>query len=60
MEEPALDLEAMAAALQESGDYRVLRRLVPRPPVAIPDGVVVRTGLHRAVVPAPEDLWRRD
>jgi DNA polymerase-3 subunit epsilon len=45
MTEQALDLEAMAAALRASDAYRVLRRLAPRPPVAIPDGVIVRTGL---------------
>ncbi len=45
MAEEAVDLEAMAAALQASGDYRVLRRLAPRPPAAVPYGVVTRTGL---------------
>ena len=59
MEEPALDLEAMATALRESGDYRVLRRLVPRPSVAIPDGVIVRTGLFVDVETTGLD-WRQD
>jgi DNA polymerase-3 subunit epsilon len=45
MTEQPPDLEAMAAALRASGQYRVLRRLAPRPPIAIPDGILVRTGL---------------
>ena len=45
MVEQTLDLEAMAAALRASDDYRVLRRLTARPPIIIPDGVVTRLGL---------------
>jgi DNA polymerase III subunit epsilon len=45
MAEQDLDLEAMAAALRASGEYRVLRRLAPRPPIAVPDGVAARWGL---------------
>ncbi len=39
------DLEAMAQRLQESGDYRVLRRLKPWVPVEPPPGALVRSGL---------------
>ena len=59
MSEEAPDLEAMAAALRASGRYRVLRRLAPRPPIAIPDGVLVRTGLFVDVETTGLD-WRRD
>jgi DNA polymerase-3 subunit epsilon len=38
-------LEAMAEALEQSGDYKVLRRLGPRPTRTAPDGVRTRTGL---------------
>ena len=38
-------LETMAAALEASGDYRVLRRLAPPPPVAAPSDLKVVTGL---------------
>ena len=41
----AADLEAMAAGLESSGDYRVLRRLPPRASIAPPAGVVMRQGL---------------
>lgn len=44
MAEQPPDLEAMAAALRASGLYRE-RWLAPRPPLAIPAGVLVRTGL---------------
>lgn len=40
-----MELEAMAAALEASGDYRVLRKLAPRPAVAISQGLSLRTGL---------------
>jgi DNA polymerase-3 subunit epsilon len=59
MADQALDLEAMAAALAASGQYRVLRRLAPRPALAIPDGVVTRTGLFVDVETTGLD-WRRD
>jgi DNA polymerase-3 subunit epsilon len=59
MMEQALDLEAMAAALRASGEYRVLRRLTPRSPIAIPDGAVTRTGLFVDVETTGLD-WRRD
>ncbi len=59
MAEEAVDLEAMAAALEASGAYRVLRRLAPRPAIAIPDGVVTRTGLFVDVETTGLD-WRRD
>ena len=39
------DLEAMAATLERSGAYRVLRRLEPRAPVAAPRGLAMRQGL---------------
>jgi DNA polymerase-3 subunit epsilon len=45
MAEQDLDLEAMAAALRASGEYRVLRRLGPRPRIVVPDGVATRWGL---------------
>lgn len=35
----------MAARLEASGEYRVLRRLAPRPPVAPPPGMATRQGL---------------
>jgi DNA polymerase-3 subunit epsilon len=44
MPDPA-ELEAMAALLEASGHYRVLRRITPRAPVAVPDGVPTRLGL---------------
>jgi DNA polymerase-3 subunit epsilon len=59
MTEQAPDLEAMAAALRASGQYRVLRRLASRPPIAIPDGVLLRTGLFVDVETTGLD-WRRD
>lgn len=40
-----LDLAAMARALEASGDYRVIRRLQPRPNRLPPPGLAVRTGL---------------
>lgn len=39
------ELEAMAAALEASGAYRVLRKLQPRGRLAAPDGAPTRTGL---------------
>jgi len=39
------ELEAMAALLEASGHYRVLRRIEPRAPVEIPAGVPTRLGL---------------
>lgn len=53
------DLETMAAMLQASGQYRVLRRLAPREPVEIPQGAVTRTGLFVDVETTGLD-WRRD
>ena len=43
MRDPAL--ESIAATLEASGDYRVLRRLAPRPPVAAPGDLKLVTGL---------------
>ncbi|MCW0001343.1 3'-5' exonuclease [Pararhizobium sp. YC-54] len=40
-----LDLASMASTLEASGQYRVLRRLIPRPPRPHPDGAKLRTGL---------------
>lgn len=37
--------EAMAASLEASGGYRILRRLAPRPTIAPPPGVELRWGL---------------
>jgi len=54
-----VDLEAMAAALEAGGDYRVLHRLRPRAPVAVPDGAVTRTGLFVDVETTGLD-WRTD
>ncbi|MGA0601527.1 3'-5' exonuclease [Caulobacter sp. KR2-114] len=42
---PRADLEAMAQALEFSDDYRVLRRLAPRPDRGPPVGVPTRMGL---------------
>jgi DNA polymerase III subunit epsilon len=39
------DLEAMAATLENSGAYRVLRRLAPRASIAPPAGLATRQGL---------------
>jgi DNA polymerase-3 subunit epsilon len=39
------DLEAIAARLEASGEYRVLRKLALRPPAAAPLGARLRTGL---------------
>jgi DNA polymerase-3 subunit epsilon len=39
------DLEAMARALEASGDYRVVRRLRPRPSHIPPPGMPIRQGL---------------
>ena len=41
----APDLEAMAARLESTGTYRVLRKLAPRPSSEPPPGTVVRKGL---------------
>lgn len=41
----AEDLAAMASRLEASGEYRVLRRLAPRAPVAPPSGIATRLGL---------------
>jgi DNA polymerase-3 subunit epsilon len=38
-------LEAMALTLEATGDYRVLRRLKPRPSTTPPPGVPVRLGM---------------
>jgi DNA polymerase-3 subunit epsilon len=38
-------LEALAARLEASGQFRVLRRITPRPPQDIPPGVPTRLGL---------------
>jgi DNA polymerase-3 subunit epsilon len=38
-------LEALAARLEASGQYRVLRRITPRPPQDIPSNVPTRLGL---------------
>jgi DNA polymerase-3 subunit epsilon len=42
---PTSDLEAMADVLERSGAYKVLRRLEPMAPRAIPAGVRTRMGL---------------
>jgi DNA polymerase III subunit epsilon len=39
------DFEALAAALEETGDYRVLRRLRPRQAVLAAEGTPIRRGL---------------
>jgi DNA polymerase-3 subunit epsilon len=39
------DLETMATALQESGNYRVLRRIQPHVAIAIPEETPTRLGL---------------
>ncbi len=39
------DLEALAARLEAAGNYRVLRKLAPRPTVEPPAGVPMRQGL---------------
>jgi DNA polymerase-3 subunit epsilon len=59
MTQEGADLEAMALALQESGDYRVLRRLAPRAPIVVPEGVVTRIGLFVDVETTGLD-WRSD
>ncbi len=41
----SLDLPAMAAALEASGEYRVLRKLGARPKISPPDGEKTRIGL---------------
>lgn len=53
------DLETMAATLQASGQYRVLRRLSPRKPIEIPQDAVTRTGLFVDVETTGLD-WRND
>jgi len=40
-----VELEAMAAALEATGDYRLLRRLVPRSVITPPDGEATQMGL---------------
>ncbi len=45
MQPDELDLEAMAATLEESGRYRVLRQLKMRPVIEEPAGCELRTGL---------------
>lgn len=52
------DLEAMAAGLEARGDYRVLRRLTWRHPLADPDGGPTRFGLvldHKTTGPDAVD-----
>jgi DNA polymerase-3 subunit epsilon len=44
-ETEAEELEAIAARLEASGGYRVLRKLAPRPSAAAPEGAKLRTGL---------------
>lgn len=39
------DPEGMAATLEATGDYRILRRLKPRRTITVPDGSKTRTGL---------------
>ena len=41
----APDLEAMAAKLEATGTYRVLRKLTPRPSCEPPSGTAIRQGL---------------
>ncbi len=41
----AADLDALAAKLEATGTYRVLRKLAPRPATEAPAGVKVRQGL---------------
>lgn len=43
--ENGVDLEAMATALEASGEYRVLRKLKNRPPQVEPNAQGLRTGL---------------
>lgn len=45
MEKSVLEFEAMAATLEASGRYRVLRRLEPRSVIAATDGSETRLGL---------------
>src|SRR3546814_19763462 len=45
MDERDAHLEALAAQLHASGNYRVLRRLLPRTVVTAADGTPTRTGL---------------
>lgn len=45
MSDSPLTLAAMAESLAQSGDYRILRRLVPRREFAQPDGQAVRSGI---------------
>ena len=40
------ELEAMAKALDATGQYRVLRRLVPKTRYSEPDGKEIRRGLY--------------
>src|SRR3546814_11995219 len=49
MDERDAHLEALAAQLNASGNYRVLRRLLPRTVVSAADGPTTRTGLVIAV-----------
>ncbi|WP_398466512.1 3'-5' exonuclease [Tardiphaga sp.] len=39
------DLELLAATLEGTGDFRVLRRLAPLPTAIVPEGTKVRSGL---------------
>jgi DNA polymerase-3 subunit epsilon len=45
MSDSPLTFAAMAESLAQSGDYRILRRLVPRREFAQPDGQAVRSGI---------------
>ena len=40
-----MDFEAMAAALEATGDYRVLRKIQPRKVITPPDGTPTKNGL---------------
>jgi DNA polymerase-3 subunit epsilon len=45
MFDTAMTLAAMAESLAKSGDYRILRRLVPRSEFAQPDGQTLKSGI---------------
>jgi DNA polymerase-3 subunit epsilon len=60
MSVPTAELERIARELEESGDYRVLRRLKPRTHVIAPDGTDTKIGIFLDVETTGLDLARSE
>jgi DNA polymerase III subunit epsilon len=57
---PPIELAAMAAALEESGDYRVLRKLKVRTQINEPDGSEIKSGIFLDVETTGLDTRRSE